>query len=203
MGREAMCACDWNGSVARVKALLEPPELILRGEIRRRLPFAQLERLAAGADGLRFVFAGEKVALALGAVLAEKWKKAILAPPPSLAKKLGITAETVVRTIGEMDAPELAAAVATGACISHKDGDLILARVNTAGELSRALRAAAPQLDRGVPIWLIYRKGTGHPINENDVRSAGLAAGIVDTKVASVSPTLTGLRFVKRRAPRG
>jgi hypothetical protein len=52
-----------------------------------------------------------------------------------------------------------------------------------------------------VPIWFIYPKGKGHALSENDVRSAGLAAGIVDTKVAAVSPTLTGLRFVLRRAP--
>jgi hypothetical protein len=34
------------------------------------------------------------------------------------------------------------------------------------------------------------------------VRSAGLAAGIVDVKVASVSPQLTGLKFMKRRNPK-
>jgi len=51
----------------------------------------------------------------------------------------------------------------------------------------------------GVPIWVVYRKGPGHEINESDVRGTGLAAGVVDVKVASVSPALTGLKFVKRR----
>lgn len=40
MGREATCTCDWNGIQAEVKALIEPPELILRGAIRRRIPIA-------------------------------------------------------------------------------------------------------------------------------------------------------------------
>ncbi len=47
MGREATCMCEWNGEMARVKALIEPPELILRGEIRRRLLFSELQQLRA------------------------------------------------------------------------------------------------------------------------------------------------------------
>jgi len=40
MGREATCACDWGGAKTEVKALLEPPELILRGSLRNRIPIA-------------------------------------------------------------------------------------------------------------------------------------------------------------------
>jgi hypothetical protein len=36
-------------------------------------------------------------------------------------------------------------------------------------------------------------------LNESLVRSTALAKGIVDTKVAAVSPALTGLRFIKRK----
>ena len=50
-----------------------------------------------------------------------------------------------------------------------------------------------------MPIWIVYRKGPGHPISEADVRSTGLASGIVDVKVASVSPVLTGPKFVRRK----
>jgi hypothetical protein len=50
-----------------------------------------------------------------------------------------------------------------------------------------------------MPIWIIYRKGPGHPISEANVRSTGLAAGIVDVKIATVSSVLTGLKFVKRK----
>jgi hypothetical protein len=55
-------------------------------------------------------------------------------------------------------------------------------------------------LQKRVPIWFIYPKGRGHALTENDVRATALAAGIVDTKVCAVSPTLTGLRFVRRKS---
>jgi hypothetical protein len=182
-----------------VKALLEPPELILRGGIRRRLPFTALRELRADGDALCLVFEGDSVALALGSALAVKWARAIQAPPPSLAKKLGITDGTAVRILGTIDDDALREALASAKKTSKTAGNLIVAPVNTHAELAHALKAAAPQLTRGTPIWFIYRKGKGHPLTESDVRSAGLAAGIVDTKVAAVSATLTGLRFVRRR----
>jgi len=201
MGREADCTCDWNGTSAKVKALIEPPELILRGALKRRVPFAEMQHLRADGDKLCFSVRGETVALTLGIGLAARWFKSLTAPPPSLAKKLGITAETVVRMIGPADDAALAEALACAQSSAvSSPGNLILARVNTSAELSNALKAAAEQLHRGVPIWFIYRKGKGHPLTESDVRSTALAAGIVDTKVAAVSATLTALRFVKRRA---
>jgi hypothetical protein len=199
MGREAECTCNWNGTSARVKALIEPPELILRGAFKRRVPFSDMQGVRADGDKLRFDYRGETVALTLGIALAVRWVKALTAPPPSLAQKLGITADTTVRMIGPADDPFLAEALASAGSTAGPAG-LILARVNTPQELSRALKAAAEQLDRGVPIWFIYPKGKGHAMTENDVRSTALATGIVDTKVAAVSATLTALRFVKRRS---
>ena len=79
---------------------------------------------------------------------------------------------------------------------------MIVARVKTAAELARVFKSAAKETSAGVPIWIVYTKGPGHAINEADVRSAGLAAGIVDVKVASVSAQLTALKFVKRKNPK-
>lgn len=202
MGREAECRCTWSGSDARVKALLEPPELILRGELRRRLPFAELENPHADGDCLWFRFRGEAVSLQLGSALAAKWAQAILKPPPTLAGKLGISAATRVRTVGTIDDDALREAIAGGAHATTGEADLMVARVNTPTDLKAALRNAKSQLSRGFPIWFVYRKGPGHALSENDVRAAGLAAGIVDTKIASVSVALTALRFVKRRTPK-
>ena len=199
MGREAQCECECNGESARVKALIEPPELILRGEIRRRLPFSQLKQVRAEGRFLRFLCGPDTFVLALGNAIAEKWAAALTTPPPSLAKKLGISADTVVRVIGAVDDEALRQALSSAKAIADQDPGLILARVNTPQELASALRTAARQLAARVPIWFIYPKGRGHALNENDVRSSALATGIVDTKVAAVSPTLTALRFVKRR----
>jgi hypothetical protein len=54
---------------------------------------------------------GDSVALSLGVDLAAKWADALLKPPPTLAKKLGITAETTVWMIGPVDDVALKAAL--------------------------------------------------------------------------------------------
>ncbi len=200
MGREATCICDWNGAMAEVRALIEPPELILRGAMRRRIPIAELKQVRAEDDLLRFVCRGERIALRLGPSVAAKWADALLKPPPSLAKKLGISSETTVRLIGKSDDPALDEALAQAKSVSTRIGGLILARVNTPSDLSAALAKTGDALELGTPIWLIYPKGPGHALNETLVRSTALAAGIVDTKVAAVSATLTALRFVKRKS---
>jgi hypothetical protein len=200
MGREAECTCNWSGTSATVKALVEPPELILRGGLKHRIPFAAMQRVRTDGEHLRFDFQGEKVSLTLGNALAAKWVQYLTAPPPSLAKKLGITRETVVRMVGKPDDDALLEALAAAQpSAGSGPGHLILARVNTPTDLSRALKSTADQLDRGVPIWFIYPKGKGHPLSENDIREIALPTGIVDNKVAAVSSNLTAIRFVKRR----
>ncbi len=199
MGRDSECTCEHNGKQAAVKALIEPPDLILRGEIRRKLSISSLKQIRADGNKLSFTFEGERFSLALGSALALKWVKALTTPPPSLAKKLGISGDTAVRMIGPIDDQDLKHALSAAGSIQDKKADLILARVDSPADLAHALRASAAQLAARVPIWFIYPKGKGHALSESDVRSTALAAGIVDTKVASVSPTLTGLRFVRRR----
>lgn len=199
MGLESPSICEASGRKTAVKALIEPPDLILRGETRRRFPISSLQQVRAEGDRLLFTFQGEHFALTLGIARASKWVKALTTSQPSLAKKLGISADSVVWTIGPIDDEALQAALAAAGGIRDKDADLIVARVNSPADLARALQSAAGQLAARVPIWLIYPKGNGHPLTESDVRSMALAAGIVDTKVASVSPVLTALRFVRRR----
>jgi len=199
MGREAACTCVWEGKKSTVKALIEPPELILRGELRRRVPIAKMQSIKVERDQLRFTVDGESVALLVGSTLAAKWADALLKPPPTLAKKLGISAETAVWMIGQVDDQALEVALAEAKSVSHCSGDIILARVETTDELHFTLMSAKDKLEEGIPIWFIYRKGPGHPLNENLVRTTALATGIVDTKVASVSNVLSALRFVKRR----
>lgn len=196
------CTCNWNGTIARVKALVEPPNLILRGALRHRIPFTQMHGVKADCEWLRFNLKEDRIALELGSALATKWVDYLTAPPQTLAKKLGITADNAVRMIRDADDEALQQALVT-ARSSAAPADLILARVNTPQELSRTLKTAADQLDRSVPIWLIYRKGKGQALTEDEVRDTALATGIVDTKVAAVSPRLTALRFVKRRLSMG
>jgi len=53
----------------------------------------------------------------------------------------------------------------------------------------------------GGALWIVYPRGV-RTVTENDVRSAGLAAGVVDVKVVRFSATHTALRFVARKPAR-
>ena len=200
MGREAVCTCDWAGNVAEVKALLESSELILRGDIRKRVPFAAMSHIRAEGDCLRFKVGHEPVELHLGASQATKWAALIAGPPASLSKKLGITNQTVVRTIGKCEDENLNAAIAEAGRISSDKADLIVACVDTLEVLHAALEQAKTQLSEAVPIWVVYQKGPGHALNETAIRSLLRSQGMMDTKVASVSSSLTALRFSVRKS---
>jgi hypothetical protein len=199
MGREATCTCDWAGRIAEVKALLETGEIVLRGALRKRIPFSEIKNVKAEDDRLCFTVAGERVELHLGPSAA-KWAAAITGPPPTLARKLGITKETVVRTIGEVCDEALNEALAEAARISAKDASLIVACVDSPATLNAALGTAKPQLLKRVPIWMVYAKGPGHDLSERAVRSLLRDNGMIDTKVASVSAKFTALRFIYRAA---
>jgi hypothetical protein len=47
-------------------------------------------------------------------------------------------------------------------------------------------------------IWVIRLKGPGAPLRDTDLIEAGLAAGLVDNKIASFSDTQGAMRFVFR-----
>lgn len=195
MGREAICECDWAGTTAKVKVLLESTELIVRGDIRKRVPFNKLRNVEVQSGWLRFADGRDHVQIRLGNPTAGKWAAAIKSPPATLARKLGITPRSIVRTIGDVSDEALKEAFAEAAQISARNPDLIVACVDTPESLAAALRTAKPQLLKSVPIWLVYAKGPGHPLNESAIRSALRSTGMMDTKVASVSARLTALRF--------
>jgi hypothetical protein len=174
MGRESICTRTWNGETARAKALLEPPEVILRGELHSRIPFAKMKRLRVAGGELCFTFGANDVRFALGEAMAAKWAEAILGPPPTLAKKLGVVPGMRVRTIGEIDDEALREALSEAQVVSRGAVQLIVARVSTAAELAGAFDKNTAALREGLPIWIVYRKGGGHAINESDVRALGL-----------------------------
>lgn len=194
MGREAVCECTFDGTITKVKALLESEELILRGDIRLRAPLRALHHVRVESEFLCFNLDKGPIRLGLGAATAKSWAKKIKTPPASLADKLGISGKTV-RTIGPIADHALDSALTSAAQISSRNPDLILSYVDTPESLATTLREAKAQLARSVPIWLIYRKGPGHPLNEAAIRSCLRANGLMDTKVASVSTELTALRF--------
>lgn len=197
MGREATCQCQWAAEAAPCKVLLETSELIVRGSIRRRVPIASLTQVAVRGDQLIFHVGKDKVALTLGSDLAQSWAKKIATPPPTLAAKLGITSESHLLLIGEFETAELKTAIAEAALNEAQSPDLILANIKTSADLNYTLDRYRT-LPATPPIWFIYPKGAGKPLGETEIRSTLRHEGFIDTKVASVSSTLTALRFIRR-----
>jgi hypothetical protein len=197
MGREATCHCQWGAESGQCKVVLETSELIIRGPIRRRVPIASLTKVSTQGNDLRFHVAEDAVTLCLGASLAQSWAKKIATSPPTLRMKLGITSQSNLLVISDCADEELKTAVEIAATAESKNPDLILAHVRTVGDLNHALDLYA-KIASHPPIWIVYPKGPKKPIGETEIRNTLRRESFIDTKVASVSASLTALRFIKR-----
>jgi hypothetical protein len=194
MGREARCSCSWAEGEGEVKALLETEVLVLRGALHRSIPRKDISRARVVGDALQLGVGGEELSLELGARAAFSWLSTLKAGPPSLAKKLGIGPGTRVRVVGRLDAPELEQAIREAVrTTSGAAAELILARVSSERSTRRA--ADALQTARGAALWVVFTKGKDSPFGEAAVRAVLRGRGFTDTKVASVSPTLTAARY--------
>ena len=100
MGREAEGHAVWHGASGAVKALLESDGIILRGEVRAKLPRAGLLDWRVEGNDLCLRVDGEPLVLTLGAREAAAWVKALDKPLPSLAAKLGVSAAARAWLIG-------------------------------------------------------------------------------------------------------
>jgi hypothetical protein len=135
--------------------LLEGRELILRSGLRRRVSLSAMSGVAARGSKLVFTVGQDHVELGLGPEAAQRWAKAIQAPPPSLASKLGVTRTTRLSVIGDIQSEELKEALAEAAPASGKDVDLVLLCVNSQSELHQYLAAGTYTS----PLWIVYPKG--------------------------------------------
>lgn len=124
----------------------------------------------------------------------------------SAAKKLGIKAGVKIAMIGEPDGflEELAdvpEGVATAGRIG-RDTDLALWFVRSRDELESEVGFMSARLPEGCSIWVIHPKQTSRirsDFNQNDVRNAALAVGLVDYKVCSVDADWSGLKFARKK----
>ncbi|RJF87359.1 hypothetical protein D3874_10250 [Oleomonas cavernae] len=193
MGREVLARAEVGTKVAEVKVLLESHELILRGEIRRRLPRAEIEDVRVDGDRLRFTCAGEVVCLHLGSKVAEAWAKAIATPPPSLRAKLGLGKGAMAVLIGTCDDAALIEALEGALTGDLAKAAMIVARIDGPEDLAvaRAAQARCPDL----PVWAVYPKGKGVTYGDGPIRAALRDAGFRDTKSCAVSDRLTATRY--------
>ena len=75
------------------------------------------------------------------------------------------------------------------------DTDVVLLGADT-GKALAALGSLARQIRPNGAIWVVSRKGKTATLRDIEVIDAAKAAGLVDNKVASFSPTHTALRLV-------
>jgi hypothetical protein len=128
-----------------------------------------------------------------------------------LPRKLGIKPGTrlgLVRapadfaaTLGELPPGVAARAVGRG----RDPFDVIVCFARTVRELARELPALPARLDPAGGLWIGWPKKSSRvatDLTEGQVRSSGLALGLVDNKVCAIDEVWSGLRFVVRLADR-
>ena len=75
--------------------------------------------------------------------------------------------------------------------------DLVFMGASDTAELRR-LKVVKKWIEPNGAIWVVRPKGGRAPIKDTDVIDAGLAAGLVDNKIASFSETHGAMRLVFR-----
>ena len=84
--------------------------------------------------------------------------------------------------------------------------DIAMLFVTSRAALATALARALPKLADGGMIWVAWPKkasGVVTDVTEDTVRDVTLPQGIVDVKVCAIDATWSGLKLLRRRAPRG
>ena len=192
MGQEIKCVIEYQGAKDEGKALLETSEIIFRGTIRLKIPFSGITQMDSKDGKLRVDFESGPIVFHLGPA-AGKWA-AKIRNPPTLYDELGVKAGLRVMLVGQFEQAFEAELVARGAISAKTDLNILFVAVESKVELTR-LASLAGRLKPTGSIWVVYPKGV-KTVTEREVMNAGKDAGLVDTKIASFSKTLTALKMM-------
>ncbi|KAF0115994.1 MAG: hypothetical protein FD150_690 [Rhodobacteraceae bacterium] len=192
MGREAEGHAIWRGTSGTVKALLESDGIILRGEVRAKLCRDGLMNWRVDGEDLVLQAEGEPLVLTLGAGEAAAWVRALDKPLPSLAAKLGVSAEAKAWVIGGPPPEEIAVALAGAQSPGAEGASVIVAVLTGPVDLKAALAAGQAQ---GLRVWCVHGKGKGAAVTDATVRAAFRAAGWMDIKSSAVSEGFTATLY--------
>jgi hypothetical protein len=93
--------------------------------------------------------------------------------------------------------------VGRGEAAEDEPADVVLIGADVSTDAEAVLRHWRTRIDQAGGIWLLTPK-RGQPgyIDQTELIPAGQGAGVVDNKTCSVSDTLSGMRFVIRKADR-
>lgn len=196
MGREARAEVTLGESAGAARLHLDSQDLVLSGAVRARLPRASLRAVRAENGILHAETDRGPLAAALGP-LAPAWAKAILTPPPDLARKLGLGPDRRGWLLWPATDVELAAAIAAHPAAGPEAAACILAELADAAAAARALDRLSdlPPL----PFWGVTRKGPASPFGEDALRALLRGAGWIDSKTCAVSARWSATRYGLRR----
>jgi hypothetical protein len=196
MGQEAKCVVRVGRRKLEGTALLETSEVLLRGDVRLKLPFAGMKSVAAKDGVLKVVTDDATYAFELGP-LAAKWLEKIKNPKPVI-DKLGVKPGLSIAVIG-LENPaflrqvkERAAAVTIGRV--PKGSHLVFFGATAVPALGK-LATFEKSIARDGGIWVVWPKGRKE-FTEDHVRAAAKKSGLVDVKVVSFSATHSALKLV-------
>jgi hypothetical protein len=121
-----------------------------------------------------------------------------------LHRKLGIKPESRVLLAAAPPGFELDAVPAGAVVHSRAAGasyDVVVAFCPDQARMRTRVASLVPRLTTAGALWVAWPKrasGVATDLDENVVRDAGLAAGLVDVKVIAVDTVWSALKFVRR-----
>jgi hypothetical protein len=196
MGSELKCTVRFGKETSVGKALLETSEIVFRGDLRLKIPFASVKSAKAVDGELRLQTAKGLAVFKLGP-FAETWREKIL-HPKSRIEKIGLKPGAKISLLGSFEADFLAElkplAGSTAKDKVAADCDVIFFAADSLNELSQVAHVAK-SVKGATALWIVYPKGQKN-ITENDVIAAGRKTGLKDVKVVGFSSTHTALKFV-------
>jgi hypothetical protein len=196
MGYDITCSATFNLATSIGRAQLETDHIVFRGDFRVKLALASVTGVSTTAGVLSLNSAHGTLALSLGSA-AEKWAAKIVSPP-SRVQKLGVKPGMKLTVLGIGDTAfenELRAAGADLSTRLRKESDQIYIAIESAKDLGR-FKAVLPSLKQDGAVWAIRRRGLADA-SEAATMAAGIAAGLVDVKVARFSGTHAAEKFVR------
>lgn len=196
MGREAEGLIRFRGAEGAGRILIEGTEVILRGEVRARVPRDAITALRVEGDDLVLETGLGPLVATLGPRQAGHLQATLMKPVPTLVEKLGVSEDKRAGCLWPVTDPVLATAL-TGLTAPVDKAALLVAELLDPATLDRLL-ALLPTL-AGRHVWCVNAKGLRPALPEATIRSALRAAGWIDSKTTAVSDAVSATRYGLRR----
>jgi hypothetical protein len=179
------------GRTVKVHADFASDHVALRGGLKGEHPYATVAVVSSAGGILRLQVAGAVAEFPLEEKADSVAQR--IRNPPTVLDKLGLRAGLRVHCI-TLPADLQADIDRLGVLGGRANLDAVLLGADKLADLARIVTLRERLAPEGA-LWVIYPKGRRDP-GEADVIAAGRDAGLKDVKVARVSATHTGLKFV-------